>query len=129
MSQENLTLNYETNKRNDFDQIVSPIDFETSFRKIANKEEDVSINNLSYITNLLNKTAIMSQQNSLMTNTIVKTNEREEIGVVKAMNDVTVEQIHLFLSKFVPDSKLSAVHQVPKDLRVALAQVLKVPVN
>ena len=129
VSSDSDLLNKETDKRNDFDQIVSPIDFETPYRNISNKEENVSINNLSYITNLLNQTALMSQQNSLMTNTIVKTNEREEIGIVKQMNDVTVEQIHLFLSKFVPDSKLSAVHQVPKDLRVALAQVLKVPAN
>ena len=44
----------------------------------------------------------MSHKNSLsMTDTIVKTNEREEIDIVKVMNDVTVvEQIHFYLLVF-----------------------------
>jgi hypothetical protein len=64
-----------------------------------------------------------------MTTTLMKSNEKEEIGIVKSMKDVTVEEVHLFLSKYISDSKLSAVHQVPKELRVALGQVLKIPLN
>ena len=82
---------------------------------------------MKLMTDLINQTSVMATQSAIISTHVMKANEKEEIGTVKAMKTVEDEDIHLFLSKFVPDSNQSAVHQVPKELRVALGQILKIP--
>ena len=45
----------------------------------------------------------MSTQNSFITKTIMKANEREEVGYVTSMKDVRVEDVHgLRVSQIIP---------------------------
>ena len=102
------------------------LQFELSENNVANKISNDS-SEVNLLSDLMNQTSIIAKQSAMMTTHVMKVNEKEEIGTVKAMKTVEDEDIHLFLSKFVPDSNQSAVHQVPKELRIALGQILKIP--
>jgi hypothetical protein len=117
-------LNFET-PQEESSESLRPFNLAKSItdEKIG-KDESVS-----YISDLINQTALMSTQNSFMTRTIMKTNEKEEVGYVTSMKDIRVEDVHGFLSKYIPDSKQSAAHQIPKDLRKALGEVLDIPAD
>jgi hypothetical protein len=66
------------------------------------------------------------QQTTQMAKIITKSNEKDEIGKVKISN-IEFEDLHKFLSSYTCDSELSAVFQFPKDLRVPMEKLLKVP--
>ena len=109
-----------TNLKADFSSIEK---VEDSSNYIGSSESG----EVKLMSDLMNQTSIMATQSAIVTTHVMKANEKEEIGTVKQMKTVEDEDIHLFLSKFVPDSSQSAVHQVPKELRVALGQILKIP--
>jgi len=115
-------LNFQTPQKETSDSL-KPLSLEKSITE-ERSEKDSSV---AYTNDLINQTALVSTQNSFMTRTIMKTNEKEEVGYVSSMKDIRVEDVHGFLSKYIPDSKQSAAHQVPKELRKALGEVLDIP--
>jgi hypothetical protein len=87
------------------------------------------MNETKLVTDLMGQTSVVAAQSSLVASHTTKSTEKDEIGTVKSMKTIDNEGILLFLSKYIPDSVQSAAYQVPKDLRVPLGKVLKVPVD
>jgi hypothetical protein len=77
----------------------------------------------------MGQTSVVAAQSSLVASRMTKSTEKDEIGTVKSVKTIDNEGTLLLLSKYIPDSVQSAAYQVPKDLRVPLGRVLKVPVD
>jgi hypothetical protein len=84
-------------------------------------KEHISFGEMTSADQLLNQTSIMAKL-------ITKSNEKDDVGKVK-IKGVEFEDLHKFLSSYSCDSDLSAVYQLPKELRKAMEKILKVPMG
>jgi hypothetical protein len=80
------------------------------------------------IENVRNVSAIESlvEHTSKMTQIIMKSNEKEDIGKVE-MKSINLDELFKFLSKYDSTSGQSAVIQVPRNFHKPLERLLKIP--